>query len=99
MSRIGVRKLFPFRNRSLGSGNLVGSGNQLKKTRTIEMTTRGRAIYLIRVMLHRTKRPNPSSRDSAKPSTKIACHVNGLKNHCPSTGQVGAVNGTVSAAK
>ena len=40
-------------------------------------------------MLRRTMAPNPSSRDKAKPSTKIACQVNGLKNHCPSTGQVG----------
>src|SRR6266850_1143350 len=99
MRRIGVRKLFPFRKRSLGSGNRVGSGNQLNQTRVAVISTIGKATSRMVRMLRRTIAPSPSSRDKAKPSTKIACQVYGLKNHWPGTGQVGAVNGTVSDAK
>src|SRR5436190_13473418 len=99
MSRIGVRKLLPLRKRSFGSGSLVGSGIRLNHTTTAERSTMGRATILIRPKWRRTNPPNPFSRDKAKPRTKIACQVNGLKNHWPATGQVGAVNGTVSEAK
>src|SRR6266704_895778 len=99
MRRIGVKKLFPLRKRSFGSGSRVGSGNQLNQTSVAVTSTIGRATVLIQPMLRRTIAPRPSSRDKAKPSTKIACQVNGLKNHWPGTGQVGAVYGTVSDAK
>src|SRR5256885_77267 len=98
MRRIGVRKLFPLRKSSFGSGSRVGSGNQLNQTRTAVISTIGKATTLMGRILRRTIAPSPSSRDRAKPSTKMACQVYGLKNHWPGTGQVGAVNGTVSDA-
>src|SRR3954447_23566416 len=99
MKRIGVRKLFPFRKSSFGSGSRVGSGNQLNHTNVAVISTIGRATILRDRMLRRTTAPNPSSRARAKPSTKSACHVNGLKNHCPGTGHVRAVKGTMSEEK
>src|SRR5262245_54224412 len=99
MRRIGVRKLLPLRNKSFGSGSLVGSGIRLNHTTTAEKSTIGSATMRMMRRWRRTKAPAPSSRDRAKPKTKIACQVNGLKNHWPGTGQVGAVNGTVREAK
>src|SRR5262249_41843451 len=90
---------FPLRNNNLGSGSRVGSGNQLNQTRTAAVATSGAATYRMVLMLQRTTRPRPSSRESTKPSTKMACQVNGVKNHWPSTGQAGAGKGTVSEAK
>ena len=37
----------------------------------------------------RANPPTPSSRASTKPSTNTSCQASGLKNHSPSTGQVG----------
>ena len=85
-------------NSRTGCGIRVGSGHIRFQTIYALTATIGSDSQRIGTMWRRTNPPTPSSRAITKPSTNTSCQASGLKNHCPSTGQVGTGSGTISVA-